>query len=113
MKKYINHRIYTDVKSYLVTEIDEVKGTAIAIEVEKRITLKMIPGGFAGHCPDLQSEFDAAEPEGRHLGLQARDLFRPPHRQLHRRRQTADARDRLGNQRRVLYQIRTDQIRQA
>ena len=38
MSMYINKRIYTDIDSYLVTEIDEVKGTAMAIEVEKRIT---------------------------------------------------------------------------
>ena len=62
MSKYINKRIYTDVESYLVTEIDEVKGTAMAIEVEKRIKPKMIPGGFAAHCPDLHREFAEAEP---------------------------------------------------
>ncbi len=37
MSKCISHRIYTDVESYLVTEIDEFKGTAMAIRVEKRI----------------------------------------------------------------------------
>ena len=62
MKKYINKRIYTDVESYLVTEIDEVNGTAMAVEVEKRIKPKMIPGGFAAHCPDLHREFAEAEP---------------------------------------------------
>ena len=62
MKKYINKRIYTDVESYLVTEIDEVKGTAMAVAVEKRIKPKMIPGGFAAHCPDLNREFAEAEP---------------------------------------------------
>lgn len=62
MSKYLNKRIYTDVESYLVTEIDEIKGTAMAIEVEKKITPKMIPGGFAAHCPDLNREFAAAEP---------------------------------------------------
>ena len=62
MSKYINKRIYTDVESYLVTEIDEVKGTAMAIEVEKQIRPKMIPGGFAAHCPDLDREFAEAEP---------------------------------------------------
>ena len=62
MSMYINKRIYTNIDSYLVTEIDEVKGTAMAIEVEKRITPKMIPGGFAAHCPDLDREFAAAEP---------------------------------------------------
>ena len=62
MKKYINKRIYTDVESYLVTEIDEVKGTAMAVAVEKQIKPKMIPGGFAAHCPDLNREFAEAEP---------------------------------------------------
>ena len=62
MNKYINKRIYTDVESYLITEIDEVNGTAMAIEVEKHIWPKMIPGGFAAHCPDLQREFAEAEP---------------------------------------------------
>ena len=62
MSKYINKRIYTDVESYLVTDIDEIKGTAMAIEVEKRITPKMIPGSFAANCPDLEQEFDAAQP---------------------------------------------------
>ncbi len=62
MIKYINKRIYTDIESYLVTEINEAKGTAMAIEVEKRIKPKMIPGGFVGHCPNLDQEFDAAQP---------------------------------------------------
>ncbi len=62
MSKYINKRIYTDIESYLVTEINEAKGTAMAIEVEKRIKPKMIPGGFVGHCPNLDQEFDAAQP---------------------------------------------------
>ena len=62
MSKYINKRIYTDVESYLVTDIDEVKGTAMAIEVEKRITPKMMPGSFAANCPNLEQEFSEAEP---------------------------------------------------
>ena len=62
MKKYINKRIYTDIESYLVTEIDEVNGTAMAIEVEKRIKPKMIHSGFAAYCPDLDREFAEAEP---------------------------------------------------
>ncbi len=62
MSKYINKRIYSDVESYLITEIDEVNGTAMAVEVEKRIKPKMIPGGFAAHCPDLNREFAEAEP---------------------------------------------------
>ncbi len=67
MSKYINHRIYTDVESYLVTESDEVKETAMAIRVEKRIRPTMIPGGFAVRCPNLNREFAEAEaviPEG-------------------------------------------------
>jgi len=62
MEKFINKRIYTDVQSWMVTEIDEVKGTAMAIAVEKRITPKMVPGGFVGHCPDLDREFSEAKP---------------------------------------------------
>ena len=34
----------------------------MAIEVEKRITPKMIPGSFAANCPDLDREFAEAEP---------------------------------------------------
>ena len=62
MGKYINKRVGTDVESYLVTEIDEVNGTAMAVEVEKRIKPKMIPGGFAANCPNLEQEFSEAEP---------------------------------------------------
>ena len=62
MSKYINKRIYTDVESDLGTDIDEIKGTAMAIEVEKRIKPKMIPGSFATNCPDLEQEFSEAEP---------------------------------------------------
>lgn len=62
MEKYLNKRIYTDIESYLVTEIDEVKGTAMAIQVEKRITPEMIPSGFTAHCPNLDREFAAIEP---------------------------------------------------
>lgn len=60
MEKFINKRIYTDVESYKVFDIDEKAGTAMAIEVEKRIRPKMIPGGFAAHCPNLSEEFDKA-----------------------------------------------------
>ena len=66
MSKYINKRIYTDVESYLITEINEAKGTAVAVEVEKRITPKMIPGSFAANCPNLEQEFDAAPPVVKH-----------------------------------------------
>ena len=62
MSKYINKRIYTDVESYLVTDIDEIKGTAMAVEVEKQIKPKMIPGSFAANCSDLEQEFNAAPP---------------------------------------------------
>lgn len=69
MPKYINKRIGTDVQSWLVMDIDEDIGSAVAIEVEKKIKPVMIPGGFAGHCPNLQEEFRNAEPvikEGAH-----------------------------------------------
>lgn len=61
MAKFINKRIYTDIESWMVTEIDEARGTAMATPVKKIIRPKMVPGGFAGHCPDLDREFDAAE----------------------------------------------------
>lgn len=59
---YINRRIYTDVESWLITDIDEKKGTATATPVEKNIRPKLIPGGFFGHCPNLHEEFRNAEP---------------------------------------------------
>lgn len=62
MAKFINRRIYTDIESWMVTEIDEARETAMATPVKKIIRPKMVPGGFAGHCPDLDREFDAAEP---------------------------------------------------
>ena len=62
MAKFINKRIYTDIESWLVTAIDEARGTAMATPVKKIIRSKMVPGGFAGNCPDLDREFDAAEP---------------------------------------------------
>lgn len=62
MSKFINKKIHTDVESWMVTEIDEKKGTAMAVSVKKNITQKMIHGGFAAHCPNLSAEFDAAEP---------------------------------------------------
>jgi len=60
--RYINRRIYTDVESWLVTDIDEAKGTATAVEVKKEIKPTFIPGGFFGHCPNLPEEFRNAEP---------------------------------------------------
>ena len=76
MSKYINKRIYTDIESYLVTEINEAKGTAMAIEVEKRIKPKMIPGGFAAHCSARGQGWSNGIPDypqqGRHLGIQNR-----------------------------------------
>lgn len=59
---YINRTIYTDVKSWIITDIDEKKGTATATPVEKNIRPKLIPGGFFGHCPNLHDEFRNAEP---------------------------------------------------
>ena len=59
--KFINQMIYTDVRSYMVYDIDETAGTAMAVEVEKKIKPRIIPGGFFGHCPDLDEEFRKAK----------------------------------------------------
>ena len=45
MTKYINMKLFTDIKSWMVYDIDEEKGTAMAIEVEKRIEPCWIYGG--------------------------------------------------------------------
>lgn len=60
--KYLNKTIYTDVESWMVTDIDEAAGTAMATPVEKKIKPFMVPGGFTGYCPNLYEEFAAAEP---------------------------------------------------
>ena len=59
---YINRKIYTDVESWLITDIDEKKGTATATPVKKTITPNIKVGGFLGHCTNL-SDFDNAKPE--------------------------------------------------
>ena len=51
MAKFINKRIYTDIESWLVTEIDEARGTAMATPVKKIIRPKMVPGGFRRALP--------------------------------------------------------------
>ena len=56
MAKFINKRIYTDIESWMVTEIDEEKGTAVAVAVKKNIRPKMVPGGFAGHGARTRAE---------------------------------------------------------
>ena len=58
--KYINKLIHTDVRSWMVYDINEAAGTAKAIEVEKKIQPTMIPGGFAGYAPNLDEEFRKA-----------------------------------------------------
>jgi hypothetical protein len=58
--KFINKQIHTDIRSWMVYNIDEVAGTAKAIEVEKKIKPTMVPGGFAGHASNLDEEFRKA-----------------------------------------------------
>jgi len=62
MSEYINRRIYTDVKSWMVYDINEAEGTAMAVEVVKRIQPKMVPGGFSAICTN-NGDFDKMEPQ--------------------------------------------------
>lgn len=70
MAHYINRRIHTDIKSWMVYDLDEAKGTAMALEVEKRIEPRMVPGGFSAVCvnnadfhqTDEATPMDGAEP---------------------------------------------------
>lgn len=62
MTKYFNKRLYTDVESWKVIELDEVKGEATIIKVEKiPHNLEFITGGFAAHCVNNQEAFQNAE----------------------------------------------------
>lgn len=60
--KYINKGIYTDVRSWMVYDIDEEKGTATAVEVEKTIHPDAVTGGFAAHFNNLHELYRNAIP---------------------------------------------------
>lgn len=61
MTYYFNKRLYTDVESWKVIELDEVKGEATIIKVEKiPHDLKFIEGGFAAHCVNNYEAFQNA-----------------------------------------------------
>lgn len=61
MEKYFNKKLYTDVQSWKVIELDEVKGEATVIAVEKEPqNLEFIKGGFAAHCVNNYEAFQNA-----------------------------------------------------
>lgn len=58
MEKYFNKKLYTDVQSWKVIELDEVKGEATVIAVEKEPqNLEFVEGGFAAHCVNNYEAF--------------------------------------------------------
>lgn len=61
MEKYFNKKLYTDVQSWKVIELDEVKGEATVIAVEKEPqNLEFVEGGFAAHCVNNYEAFQNA-----------------------------------------------------
>lgn len=58
MTYYFNKKLYTDVQSWKVIELDEVKGEATVIEVKKEPKkLEFVAGGFVAHCVNNYSAF--------------------------------------------------------
>lgn len=58
MTFYFNKAIYSDVQSWKVLEIDEIKGEATVIEVKKEPqNLEFVPGGFSAVCVNNNSAF--------------------------------------------------------
>ena len=61
MTLYINKRLYTDVESYKVIEMNEKGDVATVIKVEKvPQNLQFEVGGFAAHCVNNEEAFDNA-----------------------------------------------------
>lgn len=61
MEKYFNKKLYTDVQSWKVIELDEVKGEATVIAVKKEPqNLEFVKGGFAAHCVNNYEAFQNA-----------------------------------------------------
>ena len=54
--KFINEKLYSDVNSYRVFDIDEKAGTAMAIEVERDFKPEWIPGGFSAYCKNIDEQ---------------------------------------------------------
>lgn len=59
MEKFINEKSYTDVTSYRVFDINEKKGTAMAIEVERVFKPKFVEGGFSAICINQDEQHNA------------------------------------------------------
>lgn len=59
MEKYINKKLYSDVISYRVFDINEKAGTAMAIEVERDFTPEWVPGGFSAICTNIKNQDNA------------------------------------------------------
>lgn len=59
MEKYINKKLYSDVISYRVFDINEKAGTAMAIEVERDFTPEWVPGGFSAICTNITDQDNA------------------------------------------------------
>lgn len=53
---FINHRIYTDIESYRVLEINGTKGRAIQVK-KNPVGLESIPGGFAAFFPNQHEAY--------------------------------------------------------
>lgn len=58
-EKFLNVRSYSDVTSYRVFDIDEAKGTAMAVEVKREFKPEFVPGGFSAVCINQEDQNQA------------------------------------------------------
>ena len=58
---FINRRIYTDIESWEVLELDEGKGTATVVEVARDFKPQWVPGGFSAICVNIAEQRNAPE----------------------------------------------------
>ena len=56
---FINRRIYTDIESWEVLELDEGKGTATVVEVARDFKPQWVPGGFSAICVNIAEQRNA------------------------------------------------------